>query len=190
MTTSLGYNPTDFARYILAKSGSISNMKLQKLMFYTESVFMAVTNKSLFHEDYEAWKHGPVLPSVYHEFKKYSMLRTNIPYTRESNDDELDLSLEYVELIDKVISVFGKQSDDELRNNSHREEPYITARRGLPEGANSNAVMEKTQLKKFYRAKLSSAKNPTLMEINDQMRRKTMLSISERYKVAWTELAK
>lgn len=190
MTTSLGYNPTEFARYILAKNGSISNMKLQKLIFYTEVVFMAVTNKSLFEENYEAWKHGPVLPSVYHEFKKYSLLRSNIPYTRESKDTELNLSSEYVELIDKVIEVFGKHNEDALRNSSHNEQPYKVARRGVPEDASSNAIMEKTQLKKFYRAKLSKASNPVLKEINDDMKRDMMLSISKRYSVAWTELAK
>lgn len=190
MTPTLGYNPINLARYILAKQGSISNMKLQKLLFYTESVFMAVTNKSLFEEKFEAWRHGPVLPVVYHTFKKYSALRSKIPYTVESTDLALDLPENYVNLIDQVIEIFGRHDGDVLRNNSHKEEPYKIARIGIPEGASSNVKMDKTEVKKYYRDKLSRAKNPELKAIHHQIKQDIMLNISEKYKDAWIELAK
>ncbi len=190
MKKSLGYNPIELARYILAKQGSISNMKLQKLLFYVESVFMATTNKSLFEEDFEAWRHGPVIPSVYHEFKKYSVLRSNIPFTRESTVEQLKLPAEYVELIDKIIEVFGEHDGDILSMHTHKDEPYKVARAGVPEGVASNAIMNKTQIKKYYRAKLVNAKNVQLKEISAKMKKDIAQRISERYKEAWVELAK
>lgn len=49
---------------------SITNMQLQKLMFIGFGWVYALTHKDILDgENFEAWQHGPVLPSVYHEMK-------------------------------------------------------------------------------------------------------------------------
>jgi hypothetical protein len=50
----------------------ISPMKLQKIMYYVASEFAKATNHPLFSEKFEAWQYGPVLPSVYREFRPFN----------------------------------------------------------------------------------------------------------------------
>ncbi len=50
----------------------ISNMQLQKLMFIGYGWVLSLTGKDLTDgEGFEAWQHGPVLPSIYHEMKHF-----------------------------------------------------------------------------------------------------------------------
>jgi uncharacterized phage-associated protein len=52
---------------------SLSPMKLQKLCYYAQGLYMATHNGALlFEEDFEAWTFGPVVRSLYHEFKHYT----------------------------------------------------------------------------------------------------------------------
>ena len=44
---------------------SMTNLRLQKLLFYAQAWHLALTNRPLFEEDFEAWVHGPVIPSFY-----------------------------------------------------------------------------------------------------------------------------
>ena len=65
------------ANSILVKSFSenidITPMKLQKIIYFVYRDYMKETNgQELFEERFETWKYGPVLPSVYREFRKYS----------------------------------------------------------------------------------------------------------------------
>ncbi|MCL1882718.1 MAG: DUF4065 domain-containing protein [Defluviitaleaceae bacterium] len=50
----------------------ITPMKLQKLIYFTYKKYIKDTDGiPLFAERFEAWKHGPVVPSVYNEFNHY-----------------------------------------------------------------------------------------------------------------------
>jgi len=46
-------------------------MKLQKLLYYVCVKYVQETEKMPISENFEVWKYGPVLPSVYAEFKPY-----------------------------------------------------------------------------------------------------------------------
>lgn len=48
----------------------IEPMKLQKLVYLAHGYYLAATKGNpLINEAFEAWKYGPVVPSLYHEFK-------------------------------------------------------------------------------------------------------------------------
>lgn len=49
----------------------VTPMKLQKLLYYVCVKYMKDTNEYLLSETFEVWKYGPVIPSVYAEFKPY-----------------------------------------------------------------------------------------------------------------------
>lgn len=49
----------------------ITPMKVIKLTYLAHGWYLAFTGDALVNEDVEAWTHGPVLPSVYHSFKKW-----------------------------------------------------------------------------------------------------------------------
>jgi uncharacterized phage-associated protein len=115
----------DVANYFLSlvdeDSGDLlSNLKIQKLVYYAQGVHLALTDKPLFEESIEAWAHGPVVPDLYREFKQYGS--GSIP-----SPEEFDLnkfSEEEKETLDEVYSVFGQFSAWKLRNMTHEEAPW------------------------------------------------------------------
>lgn len=54
-----------------AENIDITPMKLQKLIYFVYRDYLQRTGRSLFNERFETWKYGPVVPSVYNEFRKY-----------------------------------------------------------------------------------------------------------------------
>lgn len=69
------YSAIDVARYFLAQSDpdagdTMSNLKLQKLLYYAQGVTLALTEKPLFSDPLEAWLQGPVVPSVFRKYKE------------------------------------------------------------------------------------------------------------------------
>ncbi len=46
--------------------------KLQKLCYYAVAWGYALLNRRIFNDDeFQAWIHGPVSPTLYHKYKKY-----------------------------------------------------------------------------------------------------------------------
>lgn len=60
----------------------ISNLKLQKLLYYAQGIHLAVTGEILFEEDVLAWKSGPVVQEVYDMYKvnKAETIKINREY--------------------------------------------------------------------------------------------------------------
>ena len=69
------FNAKSIANYFLelaaARGESISPMKLQKLVYYAHGWYAGYTERPLINEAVEAWQYGPVIPSLYHEFKHF-----------------------------------------------------------------------------------------------------------------------
>lgn len=69
------FSPKSIANYFLelaAASGeSLNPIKLQKLVYYAHGWYSGYTKKPLIDEAVEAWQYGPVIPSLYHEFKRF-----------------------------------------------------------------------------------------------------------------------
>jgi len=49
----------------------LTNLKLQKLLYFAYGVHLSLFNEKLFNDEIQAWKLGPVIPSVYKEFKDH-----------------------------------------------------------------------------------------------------------------------
>lgn len=69
------YNAKDVAHYIVDKctreEDPVSNLQLQKIMYFLQVAYSKVTGTLLFAEEFEAWPYGPVLRDVYHEYSMY-----------------------------------------------------------------------------------------------------------------------
>lgn len=115
----------DVAEYFLTRcneeSGdTISNLKLQKLVYYAQGFSLALLKRPLFEEQIEAWMHGPVVPAIYRKYKKHGNQALPIPARLDLDkfsDDEKDL-------LDEVHGVFGQFSAWKLRNMTHEEAPW------------------------------------------------------------------
>lgn len=99
----------------------ISNLKLQKLVYYAQGFYGAVFGKPLFDEEISAWTHGPVVADLYRDYKQYG--RNPIPSVSEFNINSL--TKDEFELVEEVFEVFGQYSAWKLRNMTHEESPWI-----------------------------------------------------------------
>lgn len=50
---------------------AFSNLQIQKLLYLAQMFQLGQNDKPMFDEDFEAWKLGPVIPSVYQTAKIY-----------------------------------------------------------------------------------------------------------------------
>ena len=96
----------DVADYLIAsvdaESGdNISNLKLQKLLYYAQGFSLALNGEPLFDEPLVAWAHGPVVTDLYHAFKQYGS--GAIPPPESFEDSKYDRSTK--ELLDEVLNV-------------------------------------------------------------------------------------
>lgn len=119
----------DVAKYFLAQSDvedagdTISNLKLQKLLYYAQGFHIALYNAPLFNAPIMAWTHGPVVPEVYHAYKGHGAGAIPPP-------DDMDFDLYDEEtrgLLDEVYRVYGQFSAWKLRNMTHEEPPWKEA---------------------------------------------------------------
>ena len=76
---------SQIADWMLAKAGidgeTLTNLKLQKLVYIANGWHLALLSESLFDESVEAWTYGPVVPSVYQNFKRFGAGAINEPGT-------------------------------------------------------------------------------------------------------------
>ena len=115
----------DVAKYFLAQSDEesgdlISNLKVQKLVYYAQGFHLALYGEPLFLEPIEAWVHGPVVPELYHSFKDYGS--NSIPIPTDIDFSAYDAQTR--ELLDEVYCVYGQFSAWKLRNMTHEEDPW------------------------------------------------------------------
>ena len=141
----MAYAAIDVARYIINYSNSkdygVSNLKLQKLLYLAQAYFLIHPKKECkcFFDRIEAWDFGPVVPTVYREYKQYGS--ADIPSVssylvfdeRDFSDikwkeySEDLLSEEDKELICQVVDLFSPYSASELVRMTHNQKPWIDA---------------------------------------------------------------
>jgi uncharacterized phage-associated protein len=98
----------------------LTNMKLNKLLYFMQGTHLARTGRLLFADAIEAWQHGPVVPSVYHEYKCFKN-ETIVVEPESIAADESLLDSEEIETILDVLREYGKYTAGHLRDISHKD---------------------------------------------------------------------
>lgn len=136
----------DTAKYILTKIGPISAMKLQKLVYYSQAWALAWDDKPIFQESIEAWANGPVVRRLYEAHKgKFIVNAEDFP-----DADTCRLSEEHKETINSVIDAYGKKSAQWLSDQTHSEQPWLEARRGLDDSERGNREITLEAMAEYY----------------------------------------
>jgi uncharacterized phage-associated protein len=126
----------DVAKYFVSlvdedAGDSITNLKLQKLLYYAQGASLALNDAPLFPEPIEAWTHGPVVPVVYRQYKQHGGEAIPVEKVNLNN-----YSAQVREVLDEVNEVFGQFSALKLRAMTHNEPPWMQTPQGevIPHG--------------------------------------------------------
>jgi len=124
------YRASHIANFFLDKSKQdsipVTQMKLMKLVYIGYGWVYAVLDKKLFDEPILAWQHGPVIRSLYDEFKHFGSREINKPAvefdfdnaeltTPKISDDDSQIQL----VLEKVWDVYKRFSASSLRQKTH-----------------------------------------------------------------------
>jgi uncharacterized phage-associated protein len=143
----MAYKALDVANYIvnycIAKGMPISNLKLQKIMYYVQAAFLVEKNgRCAFNEPIVAWRYGPVVEGVYNKFKKHldrpieaSSTGLDIPNIhmtkegriivgRKNDNSQIEINDEDKVQINNVVDKLIKKNAFELVKTTHEEDPW------------------------------------------------------------------
>lgn len=116
----------DVSRFFLAKADEnnipISNLKLQKLVYYAQAFYLAIEGTALFSDQIEAWDHGPVAVGLYHECKKHGS--GAIPYNHDFDHEAFTSN--QLNVLNLVFEMQGRKSAWALRQQTHNELPWLS----------------------------------------------------------------
>ncbi|KAA6320774.1 hypothetical protein EZS27_029497 [termite gut metagenome] len=151
-------NSIILSNYILKNYGSMSHLKLQKLLFYCDAYHLAYFDEELIEDRFEAWVHGPVSRIVYGELKDKSILYSDLSYIDNGIDpcEEFSkLASTQKELLIDVLNELSAWTGLELETVVHKEYPWIEARRGYALGDKCSVNISKEITKLFYKKELN-----------------------------------
>lgn len=132
----------------------ITNLKLQKLMYYAQAWHLAITGNRLFDETFEAWVHGPVLTKLYNDYKVFRwnpIQRDDLAEGSYENIREEIQDGNVLEILDDVIEEYFGLSGYELERLTHLEDPWLYARNGIPNDEPSNAEIKDDWMIEYYK---------------------------------------
>lgn len=143
------YDVLDVCRYVInysdEKDYGISNLKLQKILYFIQAYFLMEKESPCFQEKIEAWDFGPVIPKAYREYKQYAS--SNIPKIAsfikspsiKFEGDEIIWKEDRIpyqdniiiesdkRLIQKVVDNFSGYSATDLVIITHKQDPWKNA---------------------------------------------------------------
>ena len=96
----------------------ISNMVLNKLLYFAQGHCLAETGKPLFNDDFEAWEYGPVIPKIYH---KYKICGKNNILSNDYVEEESILNDEQLDLLERVLEKYSMYSPTKLVYMTHEQ---------------------------------------------------------------------
>ncbi|MEC3981767.1 Panacea domain-containing protein [Amycolatopsis sp. H20-H5] len=137
-------NAHDVAAAVLTRTGTITTMKLQKLVYYSQAWHLVFHNVPMFEERIEAWPQGPVTPSLYAQHRKQYEV-ADWPRGHEGRLDSPEL-----ETLTWVLDKYAGFSAESLSRMTHMEIPWKTARGILGDNEKSSAQISLAQLRHFY----------------------------------------
>lgn len=134
----------DVAAYILQKKGEMTAMKLEKLVYYSQAWSLVWDEEPLFEDRIEAWVNGPVVPTLYQTH------RGMFKVSSWPDGNPKALNQKQRETIDAVLDYYGKKSSQWLSDLTHREAPWLTARKGLNPGDPSRREISHAAMAEYY----------------------------------------
>ncbi len=136
----------DIAKAIIKSQGSMSTMKLQKLVYYCQAWSLAWDGIPLFDEDFQAWANGPVCPELFEKHRGLFIVDESL----FADVCDYDFSKDQKDTIKAVLDYYGSETPHYLSELTHKERPWLETRGRLPLGASSSQVISKELMQEYY----------------------------------------
>lgn len=138
---------------------------------------LAAFETPLFDEEIVAWDLGPVVESIYRDFKIYNSGAIIIPY----NKDNDVLTKDKKDFICNVYNYYGQYSARKLSQMTHEENPWKTTNRSM--------IITKEKIKAFFQtqpivseiafpSKAQRLKNAALLLLSDYENNKDLTDLT------------
>lgn len=134
---------SDVAKYLLTQKGSLTGYQIQKLLYYCQAWSLVVNQRPLFPDEIQAWKHGPVVPSVSRQHQNRRIVQVSDIAGNADN-----VGFEDQRIIDAVLSTYGTMTGDALAALSHNEDPWGSAFNGCT--GSGSAVISLDSMASYY----------------------------------------
>ena len=158
--------PSKAVANFFLKRGQPTQMQLHKLIYYGHGWYLGHVGEPLLDEAVQAWQYGPVLPSIYDEFRmfganpitrlarQYNAITgtlTFVPPVNESDGFAYDL-------LERVWEVYGKFTAARLIELTHAaDSPWTKARKRNPEGV--RVVIRNDWIRSHFKSRLDHIRN-------------------------------
>ena len=125
-------------RYFEEYGARIDEMKLHKLLYFTQRECLIQKGEPMFEDHFEAWKYGPVMVAIRQHYKDDSLSET-IP---------MEAMHAYRPVFDMVFKTYAPQKSWSLSTLSHGEYSWQHAREGYDEQSPCEVKMKTEDIKK------------------------------------------
>lgn len=134
---------------------SITFLKLMKLLYITHGHKLAIKQMPLFSDTIEAWKYGPVVPSLYYVLKRHQPDEYMVPSIPGIGPEDVgSLTNDDVEIIELVFDRYYKYSAGQLVSITHnKESPWYKIYDRL-----ESPMIPDEETQKYYVALLAKAR--------------------------------
>lgn len=97
----------------------ITHLKVQKLLYYAEGVYSAVTDSDIFKEKIMAWPHGPVVVEVYEKFSENGSKELEFNDEYWSKIQQINSDNEILNILQLVYESYAGYTAWQLREKTH-----------------------------------------------------------------------
>jgi len=145
------------ADYLIWKSlegnDSLNLLKLQKLAYYSQAWHLALEKSPLVAEKFQAWVHGPVSRTLFDRFGSNGLYDTVTTEKLTKGFEPASLPASAIEFINSVLEEYGKFSGSQLEAMTHREDPWVVARKGYSSTQRCEVEIDESLMASYYSAR-------------------------------------
>jgi uncharacterized phage-associated protein len=134
------YTACEVAEYVIELANKyddeITQLKLQKLLYYMQGMYLGATGTPLFVDEILAWKHGPVVHTVWQKYRqnKKSPIKA---HKKNASIQPFDKRM-----LDEIYQEYRGFTPQQLVNMTHREKPW--------KNSDSNDVITEDDLQSYF----------------------------------------
>lgn len=166
------YKSMDIADYFITKASDmgrpLDNLRLQKYLYYFEAMMLVESGKPKIEENFEKWQYGPVLPSVYYEYKQFGNADILEPTEhfiikdiedwdnlefRETTFDMAQFEAKMTEhekkLVEHLIQALNDYGTFELVNMTHEHDEWRNAEKDILSGTR-HLTYDQEKIKEYF----------------------------------------